>query len=287
MEARMNFKVETITPQTAAEYLSHNAPNNRRIKRAHVEMLARDMQSGEFKTTHQGIAFDKNGMLIDGQHRLQAVLMAGVPVKMVVSRNCDTTTLTSLDRGESRTLHDVFTILGGNAMRDKVLRNTHMLAAMNAVIRANVSPRHRMSTSEAVTLYEATPELWDKLYAVMNSRPGRKRAYETAAYYAAMIHGVSAEDIKRFDRCMNNADVTGCENNNVRVVIGWRRHLDDLSMQHVRLESQPVYQITQAAIWNFVHNTSVRKLKNIDDDVFDIKESVVAFLSGSDSRDER
>lgn len=284
MEARMNFKVETITPQTAAEYLSHNAPNNRRIKRAHVEMLARDMQSGEFKTTHQGIAFDKNGMLIDGQHRLQAVLMAGVPVKMVVSRNCETTTLTSLDRGESRTLHDAFTILGGNTVRDKVLRNTHILAAMNAVIRANANKRHRMSASEAISMYEATPEIWNSIYSIMN-RYGRKRAYETAAYYAAMVHGVSADDIKKFDRCMCEANVNGCEHNNVQIVITWRRYLDDLTMRHIRLESQPIYQTTQAAIWHFVHNTGVRNLRSIDHEAFDIHDSVVATLEGADCYD--
>ena len=45
------------------------------------------------KVTHQCIAFDKDGNLIDGQHRLAAVLQTRQTVKMTVATNMDQASL--------------------------------------------------------------------------------------------------------------------------------------------------------------------------------------------------
>ena len=76
---------ELISPETAREYLQKNV-RNRSVSRPHVLKLARIMLAGEFEHTHQGIAFDKFGFLSDGQHRLHAIVEAGVPQLMQVTR---------------------------------------------------------------------------------------------------------------------------------------------------------------------------------------------------------
>ena len=105
----MEVCVETITPELAAEYLSKNI-KNRSIRKQVVEAYAREIKRGTFVLTHQGIAFDENGQLIDGQHRLMAIAASGTPVKMVVSRGVVPTALTVVDRGASRTIRDVITL---------------------------------------------------------------------------------------------------------------------------------------------------------------------------------
>lgn len=47
-------------------------------------MYARDMQDGNWQLTHQGILLGKNGIVIDGQHRLHAVVLSGCSVQMMV-----------------------------------------------------------------------------------------------------------------------------------------------------------------------------------------------------------
>jgi hypothetical protein len=79
----MRTKTQTITPAKAAELLESNT-NNRPLSRATVRVFADAMQRGEWKTTHQGIAIDTNGQLVDGQHRLAALVEADVPVKLTV-----------------------------------------------------------------------------------------------------------------------------------------------------------------------------------------------------------
>ncbi|HEY5050458.1 MAG TPA: hypothetical protein VII50_06125, partial [Acidothermaceae bacterium] len=71
----MRSKVQTITPAKAAEWLEANT-TNRPVSRTVVRSFAEAMKRGEWIVTHQGIAFDVSGVLIDGQHRLAAVVEA-------------------------------------------------------------------------------------------------------------------------------------------------------------------------------------------------------------------
>lgn len=80
----MRTVIETITPEMAAAYLLRNK-SNRKLSKPHVDSICRAILAGQFELTHQGIAFDERGNLIDGQHRLQAIVKSGMPVKMSVT----------------------------------------------------------------------------------------------------------------------------------------------------------------------------------------------------------
>jgi hypothetical protein len=76
-------KVVDITPEMSQELLVMNNAN-RRINHHVVDMYARDMKAGKWRLTHQGILLGKNHTVIDGQHRLEAIVKAGVTVRMIV-----------------------------------------------------------------------------------------------------------------------------------------------------------------------------------------------------------
>lgn len=100
----ITFTLTEITPEVAAEMLLHNE-GNRRKSRTDIANLAKDMSDGHFRLTHQAIAFDRSGNLIDGQHRLEAVVKSGVTVWMYVARYRELTTAKALpvDIGRKRT----------------------------------------------------------------------------------------------------------------------------------------------------------------------------------------
>lgn len=75
---------QIITPEMASDFLSQNQ-GNRAIRRSWVMELARRMSEGEWEITHQGIAFDTLGNLVDGQHRLHAIVLSGASVTMAVT----------------------------------------------------------------------------------------------------------------------------------------------------------------------------------------------------------
>jgi len=100
--------VELITPQRATEMLNKSG-GNRKIREDHVIWLAQMMDNGSFKVTHQGVAFSKNGLLIDGHHRLRAVILADKNVSMMVTYGLDDV-YDSIDQGANRSRGDILNL---------------------------------------------------------------------------------------------------------------------------------------------------------------------------------
>jgi hypothetical protein len=104
-------KVQTVTPQRAAEYLERNTANRPLSKRT-VREFAEAMRRGEWRVTHQGIAFDTEGALVDGQHRLAAIIEADLPVETTVFSEVPVGAFDVLDTGKRRKAADVLAIEG-------------------------------------------------------------------------------------------------------------------------------------------------------------------------------
>lgn len=101
----MNTQLETITPRIAAEYMKLNSAN-RKLRSTYVSYLANEIVSGRWRTTNQGIAFLENGTLADGQHRLSAIIEAGEPAAMLVTRGLSADAMSAIDVGAKRTVSD-------------------------------------------------------------------------------------------------------------------------------------------------------------------------------------
>ncbi len=117
----MRSRVQTITPARAEEMLAANT-TNRPLSKPTVRNLAEAMRRGEWMVTHQGIAFDVKGILVDGQHRLAAIIEADQPVELTVFTDVAEGTFDVLDTGKRRNAADVLAIEGE--------KSATMLAAM-------------------------------------------------------------------------------------------------------------------------------------------------------------
>jgi hypothetical protein len=115
----MKPTIETITPEKAATYLNKIHENQRRLSQPRVEILAEDMSSGNWFDSNDGICFDKNGSLINGQHRLMAIVRSGVPQQFIVIRGLDENAFFAMDRGVKRNARHQLQALGhGGAHSD-------------------------------------------------------------------------------------------------------------------------------------------------------------------------
>lgn len=99
-----------VTPDLAAKWLALNIENNRSLRRRAVERYARDMKAGRWLPCGDPIRFDEQGRLIDGQHRLHAVLSSGVTVRMVVLRGLSTAAFGGIDNQTPRHTRDFVTL---------------------------------------------------------------------------------------------------------------------------------------------------------------------------------
>jgi len=105
-ETLPRVKWELVTPKIAEEYLKCNV-GNRRLRPKDVERYSSDMGNGRWWLTHQGIAFDDEGNLIDGQHRLMAQIKAGVTLHWLVIRGLPHKASAVVDNNIVRTAQDM------------------------------------------------------------------------------------------------------------------------------------------------------------------------------------
>lgn len=100
----MKTSLQTITPAEAQKWLELNT-HNRPIRQKHLNFLADEIIHNRWRTTHQGIAINKDH-LIDGQHRLLAIVKAGKAVECLVTTEADSDIQDVVDAGSPRSVAD-------------------------------------------------------------------------------------------------------------------------------------------------------------------------------------
>lgn len=94
---------KAVSPEQATYWLAVTNVRNRPLNQAHVRKLVSDYRAGRWKDTHQGIAFDCEGRLLDGQHRLAMVRELGEPVMLNVWYGLSPDAMEGIDQNYKRT----------------------------------------------------------------------------------------------------------------------------------------------------------------------------------------
>lgn len=100
--------MEYVTPDMAEHILGFANSKNRKYRRAtQVDKLRREMLDGQFVLLPDGLIFDEGGNLIQGQHRLAALIRAGIPgLVFIVWRNVALDVFEKLDANVPRSFMD-------------------------------------------------------------------------------------------------------------------------------------------------------------------------------------
>ena len=108
----ITMTIEQIDPETALKYLDQNIENNRKVTNWKVDQFAQDMRDGKWVETSATIKFDEADKLIDGQHRLLAIIDADMTVPMAVSRGEHEGAVFVIDTGITRSTGASLTVAG-------------------------------------------------------------------------------------------------------------------------------------------------------------------------------
>lgn len=159
----IKFERVLVTPTLAKRWLGLNAENNRLPKTSRIPGYARDMVSGNWNSdTGETIKFNEDGVLIDGQNRLAAVVMAEVPVEFDVATGLPSGAMLVIDSGKPRTAADSLKIEGVSE-RPRVAAVVRWIIQWEAKNytggggRGALVPTH----SEIMTRYQADTILFD------------------------------------------------------------------------------------------------------------------------------
>lgn len=101
------FGIFHISPDDAKRLLIGNLKN--RDQRKHrIKNLSSVIRHKGWITTHQGIAISKSGRVLDGQHRLEAIVLSGIGVDVMVCYDIedDDAYYMAIDAGAERSVAD-------------------------------------------------------------------------------------------------------------------------------------------------------------------------------------
>jgi hypothetical protein len=184
-----------VHPALAESYLAGNT-HNRNLRPKHVDMIAYDMAAGNFKFNGAPILIAEDGTLLDGQHRLHAVIQSGTTVPMMILRGFRTDAQATVDTGAKRLVADVLSLRGD--------KNSNGLAALAKVAMAWVQGRRNdfvrctYSTTQTIEFIDQNPDLAD---AVNRSRAFAQR-YQLSKSHMGLawwvLNRISAEDNAEF-----------------------------------------------------------------------------------------
>lgn len=108
----MYSKVTIISPKEAALWLDTKNAHNRPISQSTVERYTQEIKAGRWKLNGQSVCFGKSGNLMNGQHRLKAIVAANKSIETLVVWGVDDSAFDTIDDGNKRSLGDVFAVSG-------------------------------------------------------------------------------------------------------------------------------------------------------------------------------
>jgi len=222
----ISIEVKEITPELAKDILENHNNLNRNRNKEHVKSLLNNMKQGTWRFNGDTIRFDRDGELIDGQHRLAALVEFGKPLPMIVIKGFDKETMKTIDQEiKPRNLADLFKM---NGVKDATnvsatINRFFAIGATNSFISSNRYARPSAiegKTSCKNTIdtkyneYFSKPDLWDDIVSYARrcySNTRLLKSSEIGGMYAFLylrLHHSDEEIRGFFNRlCFTETDV--------------------------------------------------------------------------------
>jgi hypothetical protein len=184
--------VEKITPALAKAYLEANT-TNRSMRDRHVQKLASDIANGRWQINGASIVFNGDGTLLDGQHRLAAIVKADVPVEMLVVRGVSKSAMQTIDNNIARSAGDVAR-LNGFANSNNVVGIARLLMATKT---GRMNTTTIISTSEIIDFLHKHPRIQESCHAVEGFKTVMPVTISGTWHYLAFCIGGFSDDVAR------------------------------------------------------------------------------------------
>lgn len=163
----MKVITEKISPKKAGEMLKGNT-HNRNINGHHVDRLAAAMLSGEWKLNGDAIRFNGSN-LIDGQHRLQAIIKSGKTIQTLVIYDLPEDVFDTIDIGKVRS--------GANTLEAAGEKNSTTVACalrmLKAILTGNPDSKDKVTNVEIMQGLGQHPDIRRSAQVVMSKQVAR------------------------------------------------------------------------------------------------------------------
>jgi len=262
----MNTEVREISPKIAAEMLKRN-PNNRNLSKPHVNFLAREMMFGNWMFDGQPIRFSEAGGLLDGQHRLSAIVESGTTQQFLIIKGIDSEAFKVMDTGKVRSAADVFNI-NGIVNAASASSTTRFIMAHESGYGSASTQGAKISNTEALDYYKKHPKIegyvgssrayyngFNKILALSHVSAYRylmaqKNATKSDEFWNKVCYGLGLEKgcpagvlrKKLIEDRMNSTSLNGFDKKAI-IIKAWNAYIKGQTLVYIRynreLESYP------------------------------------------------
>lgn len=159
----MKTQIEKITPERAATLLQNNQ-NNRPLDKARISLYTHAIESGQWVLNGDTIKLSPLGRLLDGQHRLNAIVRAGVPVVTVIAYDVDESVFPTIDCNKVRTSGDALHIMNiKNAARisSSIARFLKLISGHLGTSKGITQVA--ITTADILNEYNSRPNFWQNI----------------------------------------------------------------------------------------------------------------------------
>lgn len=261
----------SITPTLALKWLESNS-HNRPVAYETVKVYARDMAMGDWTITHQGIAFDYNDRLIDGQHRLWAIVESKTTVIMQVTFGLHPDTQLAVDGGRVRSARDVISLRDakpGDEKKDAVtLSGEHVgVARLIAIQLGNKRP----SRNEQIRVFD---KYATQIRSAIDMFPRRvaklQNALTICVVTRALVNDEDREAVSRFVTLLIEGQLPAGTHHERRDSVPIL--LRNAILERAQKVRSDIYKKTQRALRAFLDNDPIKTLYSSDIELFPLPE---------------
>lgn len=161
----MKAELKTITPEIAANMLEANT-SNRPLTEVNVAGLVKEMKGGRWKVNGDMIRFSDSNIIIDGQHRLHAVVRSGITIQSWVMDGLPSDVFDTIDVGKRRSAGDTLGCRG----EINACRMAAALIMIDKYMTGRVEKSIQYSNTEVEGLLGKYPDVRESLMTTMNGK---------------------------------------------------------------------------------------------------------------------
>ena len=174
---------ELLTPAAAMVLAKSTVGQNRKVSKPYVRMLVAEMKGGRWKENGESIKCDRQGRLVDGQHRCWACALSGIPIWVQMTYNVEEEARETLDIGRKRSSFDRLLVEGLSASK-KGSEVLHLLLKLSRANKNETVVSHKDLCDAYRTIGIGVEEACKEAQAFL-SAGGRtsSNAFEVATYY--------------------------------------------------------------------------------------------------------
>lgn len=157
----MKTQIVDITPEIAERTLEKNK-NNRAMRRSTIQSYAAAMRAGLWRENGEPIILGDGDCVLDGQHRLAAVVESGVTQRMLVVTGVPSSTRTTIDTGLRRSSSDILGVEG-------IPNARNVAACLTSAINSVAGQKLKLGTLPKDVLVSAYLDLEDSVVYAINA----------------------------------------------------------------------------------------------------------------------